>query len=86
MAREPIRLFGDFHVVATTVTVNGIEITSKADWDKVIASVDELRRENERLLAGLKDIAEGCDDAQDVAHLILHHNYPNKDSVTPTEI
>lgn len=44
--------------IATTVTVNGIEITSKADWDRVLKSLHDTLRENERLRKALEQCKE----------------------------
>ncbi len=47
-------------VTKCNVTVAGVEITSKEDWDRVLLKLEELIRENERLRKALEFVC-GCE-------------------------
>lgn len=49
-------------ITATTVIINGIEITSKEDWDKTIHSLKELMRELESAKSDIEMLVKSRDE------------------------
>ena len=79
------RIVPDSNITTGKVIVNGIEITSVEDWEKVTKSLIKLQQENEKL-NHYKLLYQKVKDRNDKAIEFVEELYDNTDDITCYDI